>query len=109
MRSHDSKQSIQIVINNNEILLKGVLNFDTTPKVLRLLENHLEKNKQIKPEPLILNLAEVSQSDSAGLALMTGLLRVAKKNNFLLEIKNIPEKLLDLACLSGLSAVLPFS
>lgn len=109
MTVEDPKQSIQVTINNNEILLSGVLNFDTTPKVLKLLQNHLEKYQQEGDEPLILNLCDITRSDSSGLALLTGLVREAKKNNFILKINNIPQKLLDLAYLSGLTTVLPLN
>lgn len=109
MTAEDSQQLIQVVIKKNEILLRGVLNFDTTPKVLKSLQNHLEKYEQEGQEPLILNLGEITKSDSSGLALLTELTREAKKNNFILKINNTPKKLLDLACLSGLSSVLQLS
>jgi phospholipid transport system transporter-binding protein len=107
--NESSKQSVQVRFKENEILLSGVLNFDTTPNILNLLENHLKKNKQVQTLPLILNLEEVTQSDSSGLALLTGLIRAAKKNNFVLKIINMPKKLIDLAYLSGLATVIPLN
>lgn len=61
-----------MVIRENEILLKGVLNFDTTPKLLKLLRHYFKK---VQNQPvLVLNLHEISKSDSSGLALLTGLM-----------------------------------
>lgn len=101
-----AKQSVQVVIRDNEILLSGVLNFDTTPKVLRLLRHHL-KQVHDKRVLFILNLHEITKSDSSGLALLMGLVREAKRNDVMLKISNIPKNLMNLASLSGLETVFP--
>lgn len=102
------KESVQVVIKENEMLLSGVLSFDTTPKVLNLLKNYLKQQAlgEQSKTVFILNLNEITKSDSSGLALLMGLTREAKCNNFTLKINNIPKKLLDLARLSRITTVI---
>ncbi|WP_347987500.1 STAS domain-containing protein [Methylomonas sp. AM2-LC] len=49
-----------------------------------------------------IDLADVSATDSAGLALMIEWIRLSKQHNKHISFKNIPEQLIALAKLSGL-------
>lgn len=109
MSRTNPKQAFQLIVNNDEILLSGVLDFDTTPKILSLLQKHFKENQKTEQSLLVLNLGEITKSDSSGLALLIGLVREAEKNNFVLKINNMPKKLKDLASLSGLAAILPYN
>ncbi len=101
------KDSIQVLIQNHEIRLKGVLTFNTSAHALALIKKHLDSvvHNPVNLNPMTLNLSEVTRSDSAGLPVLSGTMREAKKNNIVLKITNVPEKLLHLAQLSGLNAI----
>jgi phospholipid transport system transporter-binding protein len=59
-----------------------------------------------RAEPLVVDLGGVSRTDSAGLALLIGLLREARKRDLRLQFATIPEQLRSLAQLSGVSVLL---
>lgn len=105
------KDPIQVLIQNHEIRLIGILTFDTTPNTLDLIKKHLESLESLdkgNKNQIILNLSEVTRSDSSGLTVLSGIMREAKKNNVILKITNVPKKLFNLARLSGLDSVLSF-
>lgn len=56
---------------------------------------------------LDIDLAKVSSSDSAGLALLIDWMRLAKQNNKKIIFHNIPEQMLAMARASGLDELLP--
>jgi phospholipid transport system transporter-binding protein len=56
---------------------------------------------------LNIDLADVSRSDSAGLALLIAWMRSAKKHNQPITFFNIPNQMLAIAEASGLDQVLP--
>ncbi|MGR9044762.1 MAG: STAS domain-containing protein [Gammaproteobacteria bacterium] len=52
--------------------------------------------------PIILDLGQVSSTDSAGLALIIEWIKYARNHKIKLKFQNIPEQLMTLAKLSGL-------
>ena len=103
-----TKDSIQVLIQNHEIRLIGVLSFETSPSALNLVENYLKGVGKENQKKIVLNLSEITRSDSSGLTVLSGMMREAKKRNLKLTIKDIPEKLFNLAKLSGLDSILLF-
>ena len=99
------KDSIQVLIQNHEIRLIGILTFNTSAHALNLITKYLESLAQNHQNPITLNLSEVTRSDSSGLPVLSGIIREAKKNNIVLKITNVPEKLFNLAQLSGLNSI----
>ncbi|HET9843959.1 MAG TPA: STAS domain-containing protein [Gammaproteobacteria bacterium] len=96
--------TIKVTLQNNLFCYEGVLTFDTTLKALTETLKNFPKEGVVE-----LDLKNVSKSDSSGLALLTNLLSKAKEKNLHLRIKNTPKKMRDLARVSGLDELLPFS
>lgn len=87
---------------SNHILLSGELSFATVSKVLE------QATQMFEPiADLDINLAEVSRSDSAGLALLVHWIRQANKTNKKIVFHNIPAQMLAIADASGLDELLP--
>jgi phospholipid transport system transporter-binding protein len=88
---------ISLTLKSDElVLLSGDLTFATiNKKTVRMIDF-----KKITHE-VVIDLAEVSNSDSAGLALLIEWLKIAKTGHAQLRFKNVPIQLLTLAKLSG--------
>ena len=82
------------------IPLQGELTFDTVAQLWEERDALLAKGPH-----LIIDLQAVSRADSAGLALLIGLLRKAQQDGKSLTFSNIPAKLMAIA---GVSGVAPF-
>lgn len=80
--------------------LQGELTFDTVAALWQGSDALLAQGTN-----LVVDLQGVTRADSAGLALLVGLLRKAQQNGKSLKFTHIPEKLLAIA---GVSGVAPF-
>ena len=85
--------------------LSGELSFATATATL---------DQTVKPfsaggAGLVLDLSGVTRADSAGLALLLELARLARENKTGLQIANAPPQLRQLAEFFGLSGLLPFA
>lgn len=60
-------------------------------------------------DPIVLDLSEVANTDSAGLALLIEWLKDARKRHKQLRFKNLPTQLQTLVKLSGLDNAGPFA
>jgi phospholipid transport system transporter-binding protein len=89
--------SLSLTIKSDElVLLSGDLTFATiNKKTVQLIDF-----KKINHE-LVIDLAQIANSDSAGLALIIEWLKISKTGQARLRFKNIPAQLLTLAKLSG--------
>lgn len=86
----------------NEITISG----DLTQKTV--MSCFLQSEKLISNAQAIhINLSEVSSYDSASLAFLTSLLRLAKQKNVTLKLTGMPTQMLALASASGLLPILP--
>lgn len=86
--------------------IEGELNMQTVPVVSKQL---LELIHQIEGENLTLDLALVSRSDSAGVALMIEAMQLSKSANLSLHLSNLPQQMEDIAGVSGLLDILPIN
>lgn len=78
------------------VLLSGDLTFATiNKKTVRMIDF-----KNIRHE-VVIDLAQIANSDSAGLALIIEWLKISNTGQAQLQFKNIPVQLLTLAKLSG--------
>ena len=84
--------------------IEGELNMQTVPGVSRQL---LEILPMIKGEKFTLDLALVSRSDSAGVALLVEVMQQAKAAKLGLSFSNLPQQIKDIAGISGLLDILP--
>lgn len=88
---------LSLTLKSDElVLLSGDLTFATiNKKTVRLIDF-----KKINHE-FVIDLAQIGNSDSAGLALIIEWLKISKTGQTQLRFKNIPLQLLTLAKLSG--------
>lgn len=85
-----------------EFTVSGELDFDNVTALFQQASEIINRaTSQIK-----FNLSEISQSNSAGLALITGLLRYAKEHHKSVLFLHLPAKLLAAAKISDLDALL---
>jgi len=97
-----SSFSLTVDANNNLIQLGGELSFSTVSQILE------QSEKSFEPiNALDIDLAQVSRSDSAGLALLVHWIRQANSSNKKIVFHNIPKQMLAIADVSGLNELLP--
>lgn len=90
----------------NEFLIKGVLDVENTPILLKQICDIIDQQTQKQTE-LVFNFSELQQSSSAGLAMLTTLLRHANEREQNLQFRHLPGKLWAAAKISDLDKVLP--
>lgn len=83
---------------DNTLSLKGVLDHATVVQVYAEGEAWLNT----APKPAVIDLSQVQQSNSAGLALLLQWLRVAQKNQIALTFKAVPLQMTRLMTVHGL-------
>lgn len=88
-----------------QYLLKGELNMYSVPQLFADSQSQLAG---LSGEVSI-DLAEVSRSDSAGLALLLAWLRLAQQHQLTLRFRNLPEQMRQIAQVSELDALLPLN
>lgn len=84
--------------------LMGVLDFQTVPSLLPHGKSMLEGDG-----PLDLDLVEVREANSAGLALLLEWIDLAGRRGRPLRLYNLPESLANLADLANLGPLLPLA
>lgn len=84
-------------LGNERYRVSGVLDAVTTPK---LLEESTTKFSEQSGADIHVDLAEVTESDSAGLALVIEWLRLAGQRGQRMNFSNLPKQLLALAQIS---------
>ena len=96
-------------INTNEngsYAIEGELNNQTVPDISKQLHTLISA---VEGKNITLDLALVSRSDSAGVALLIEVMQLAKSANLTLLFTNLPQQMKDIAGLSGLLDILPIS
>ena len=91
-------------VSLDHYLLKGELNFNSVPELweqnkTRLFSNRLDK--------LTIDCSQLERSDSSGLALLLEWYRAARLLKMHIVFLNPPEKMVDIARISGLDKILP--
>jgi len=80
----------------------GELNMSTVPQLLKDMSVLFSVNGESR----IIDLAEVSRSDSAGLALLLEWQRVAEQQDIQLSFRNLPEQMQAIIQVSGLEKLI---
>ncbi len=86
--------------------IEGELNMQTVPDISRQLHELISRNDG---KSFTLDLALVSRSDSAGVALLVDAMQIATKEKRTLLFSNLPSQMQDIAGISGLLDILPLS
>ena len=86
-------------------LVEGELNMVTVPTLLQAMASQFPPSGS----EAHIDLAGVTRSDSAGLALLVEWLRLAKTRNIRLQFHNLPSQLRDIARVSDLLPLLPLA
>ncbi len=73
---------------DENIRISGVLNFETVPGLMKQAEQLFKNRNQIN-----VDLADVTDSNSAGLALLLEMIRTIKMQNKMINFKNLPEQI----------------
>ena len=84
-------------IGNGRFKLKGALTFETVPEILRVSSTLFTEFKQLE-----IDLADVSQGDSTGVALLLAWIRQARAQKKSIVFMHIPSQLLMIAKVSNL-------
>jgi phospholipid transport system transporter-binding protein len=95
--SHISQQDAQ------HFVVEGEMNFMTVPTLLQAMRNLFPASGS----EAYIDLAGVTRSDSAGLALLVEWLRLAQARGIRLQFHNFPSQLRDIAQISDLVPLLP--
>ena len=97
---------MQVTINKQEqgiYAIEGELNMQSVPIISKKMFELMSAEK----ENFTLDLSSVSRSDSAGVALLVEAMQLAKTNNLILSLSNLPQQMQDIAGVSGLLDILP--
>ena len=90
---------------SNVLFVQGDLDVYSVGETIRQGSKLIKTNDSFE----VIDLGQVQRFDSAGLAFVVELLKVAKKENKKIQFKNIPLRLHAVAEVYGLSQVLPDS
>ena len=91
-------------VENGRYAIEGELNNQTVPDISQQL---MKLISGVSGENITLDLALVSRSDSAGVALLVEAMQLAKSANLTLLFTNLPQQMQDIAGLSGLLEIFP--
>ena len=83
-------------------VLRGELSFATVTELSRRSADLLWRAERVT-----LDLAGVTRTDSAGLALLVEWLRLAQRNGKAIQFRNIPQQMMAVAQVVGLDKLLP--
>jgi len=88
---------------SNVLFVQGDLDVYSVGETIRQGTKLIKTNDSFK----IIDLSQVQRFDSAGLAFVVELMKVAKQENKKIQFKNIPIRLRAVADVYGLSQILP--
>ena len=88
-------------MTDSNISVSGVLDFDSVPVLMKQAESLLKNQPEIS-----VDLADVTDSNSAGLALLLEMIRVNKLQNRTIKFKNLPEQICIVANAYGIDGEL---
>jgi anti-anti-sigma factor len=93
-----------VELKNNTLFVSGAIEFDNVVVLSQqgaALINNSQEKKEIK-----VDLGALKQSDSSGLALLTGWVRLSQEQNKTMIFMNMPSFMKDILNVCGLEGVL---
>jgi len=107
MTDHSNTAKLE-KISLDHYLLKGELNFKSVPELWENNKTHLfNKSLSNRLEKLTIDCSQLERSDSSGLSLLLEWYRAAQLQKMHIVFLNPPEKMVDIARISGLDKILP--
>ena len=98
--------SVKITQQQGQIVIEGELNMQTVPEASKQLAEIMARQDD---GSLVFDLAGVSRSDSAGVALLVEAMQMAKTQARELSFSHLPQQMKAIASVSGLLDILPIS
>lgn len=86
-----------VIQNSGHVVVDGDMTFSSIDKKISSAFDFLTRTKQVT-----VDLGGVGNADSAGLALLIEWIKYARSKRVQLQIRNVPNQILNLAKLSGL-------
>ena len=84
--------------------ITGVIDFSTVPDLMSKVAAIYKAGKQSSLSELDIDLSQVTECNSAGLALILEMAKDARANNITLHLAKIPESLLSIARAYGIES-----
>lgn len=91
----------QVQLEGDLCRLSGVIDFETAPGLLAEVAKHLEPNRE-----LVVDFSDVTQANSAAIALLLEWRGLAARNNGHLIHQNLPESIRQLSEICQVSALI---
>ena len=95
-------KNLYINLQGDEINIQGMLTQETVMEAVNECDSLLSSNQKVK-----INLSGVIRCDSASLAFLTALMRLAKKKKTQLSFIHPPKQMISLCKVSGIDSILP--
>ena len=89
--------------DDGSLSLSGCISHQTVPDLLKQSKKLFDDNSRAE---IIIDLKQVSRSDSSGVALLIEWMRQASKGSKTIRFLNIPEQMLEIAKVSGVDKIL---
>ncbi len=83
--------------NKQKYLISGTLDFSTVPGLMRQMAGFFKSYKQASKETIVVDLSQVTDCNSAGLALILEMAKDIPSINIDLHFENLPDTLLTIA------------
>ena len=83
--------------NNQKYLISGVVDFMTTPELMLSAARLLISGAKAAEKKVLVDMSQVTDCNSAGLALMLEMEKQARASKIDLHFENIPDTLLTIA------------
>lgn len=103
------KLSLEMPAGNDNavgLVISGELDQNTLTKDYWTVLSQQEKQSIVNNGAIEIDLTNVERSDTAGLAWLINIVKDAKANKVTVSFKSVPDKLLNLAELSGAKEIL---
>jgi len=77
-------------LNQQKYLVSGTVDFTTVPGLLRQVSGFISGSNPVDSTPVVIDLAQVNECNSAALALMLEIVRKAQLKKIALYFENLP-------------------
>ena len=88
--------------NKQKYLISGTVDFSTVPDLLRKASGFISASNATENKPVMIDLSQVNDCNSAALALMLEVLKTAEQKNIALYFDNLPATISTIARAYGI-------